>query len=116
MQETGPVAVSTLTMVEMRALLARRRERDITARIESQVFAAFEEDLRRGALIRHPVHDGVVQAAALMLAFLTDHPVRSLDALHLAMAREIGTSVFATADRVQAGAARALGMKVVRFD
>jgi predicted nucleic acid-binding protein len=38
-----------------------------------------------------------------------------LDALHLALARRIGTDIVATADRVVAAGAESLGLAVARF-
>jgi hypothetical protein len=52
----GPVAISDLTVVEMRSLLARRRrEKHVDSKLETRVFATFEDDIRRGFLIRHPI-------------------------------------------------------------
>jgi len=113
----GPVSISTLTVVEMRSLLARRRrERSIDARTEMRVWGTFEEDVRLGFLIRHPLEDGVVASAAHLLAVAARVPLRTLDVLHLAVAREIQANAVATADKVQAAGAQALGLSVVRFD
>jgi predicted nucleic acid-binding protein len=46
---------------------------------------------------------------------LPDHPLRTLDALHLAVVEAAGFEVMATADRVMANAAEALGVKVEGF-
>ncbi|HSO72847.1 MAG TPA: PIN domain-containing protein [Thermodesulfobacteriota bacterium] len=45
----------------------------------------------------------------------SDSSLATLDALHLALAREIGAEVLATADRNMADAAEAMGLEVVRF-
>jgi len=42
--------------------------------------------------------------------------LRTLDALHLTIAKEIQTEVVATADRMMAIGAEAIGFSVVRFD
>jgi predicted nucleic acid-binding protein len=42
--------------------------------------------------------------------------LRTLDALHLTIAKEIQTEVVATADRMMAIGAEAMGFSVVRFD
>jgi hypothetical protein len=39
-----------------------------------------------------------------------------VDAMHLAIAKEIQTDIFATADPVMASAGEKLGLSVVRFD
>jgi predicted nucleic acid-binding protein len=94
-----PVAIGRLTMLELRCL-----------------FAAFEEDVRAGALTVHPLEDAHAAAAVEIVARLKAQPLRSLDALHLAIALQIGATEVATADRAMAVAAAALGLKTVRFD
>ena len=55
-QEHGPVAISELSVVEMRSLLSRRRrERNIDSKMEARVFATFQEDIRQNFLICHPL-------------------------------------------------------------
>jgi predicted nucleic acid-binding protein len=46
---------------------------------------------------------------------LSGHTLRTLDALHLAIAQSAGTTMLATADRRMERAAEALGMGVVTF-
>src|SRR6266545_3824554 len=76
-QQHGPVAVSDLTIVEMRCLLARRRrEKRLTAGIEAEVFATFQEDIRRRFLVCHPFPAGLAMGAVNLMAFLSDIPVR----------------------------------------
>ena len=112
----APIAISTLTLVELRCLLARRRRRgEIDATYEMQVFATFEEDIRQGHLIQYPVENHVVAGAPGVITSLPDHPLRSLDALHLSIALDIGAQVVATADVVMAAAAEALALAVERF-
>jgi len=116
-QEHGPVVISELTVVEMRDLLARhRREGNIDPNIEGKVFATFEEDMRQKFLICHPLSDGVTRGAVNLLSVLSDLPLRMIDAMHLAIAKEIQTDIFATADPVMASAGEKLGLSVVRFD
>ena len=89
---------------------------EIDARLEREAFAAFEADARTGALIVEPLEDSYAAAAVEIVVRLKAHPLRTLDALHLAIARETGATEIATADRVMAAAAAALGLKTVRFD
>lgn len=113
----GPVDISDLTVLEMRCLLSRRRrEGNIDSKTETKVFATFEEDTRQKFLICHPLGAGLTLGAVNILSILSDLPIRTLDALHLAIAREIQAETLATADRVMAKGARALGLSVVRFD
>jgi predicted nucleic acid-binding protein len=116
-QEHGPVVISELTLVEMRDLLAKlRREGSLDSNAEIKVFATFEEDIRQKFLICHPLSDGVARGAVNLLSVLSDLPLRMVDAMHLAMAKEIQTDIFATADGIMATAAKAMGFSVVRFD
>jgi uncharacterized protein len=46
---------------------------------------------------------------------LADQPLRTLDALHLAVARTTGTRLVATADRALARAAQVLGFATITF-
>jgi predicted nucleic acid-binding protein len=115
-QEHGPVEISDLTAVEIRSLLSRRRrEREIDIKTETRAFAAFEEDVRRGFLIRNPLPATLAAGAVNLIASYPDVPLRTLDAMHLVVAQEIGAAVLATSDRVMAAGAEALGLAVVRF-
>ncbi len=115
-QQHGPVAISDLTIVEMRCLLfRRRREKTLTMGMEAEIFATFQEDIRRRFLICHPFPAGLAMGAVNLMVFLPDIPVRALDAMHLVMAKEIGSEVLATADRIMAEAGKALSLKVARF-
>ncbi len=108
--------VSALTVVEMRSLLARRRRMgDLEAVLESRVFATFLEDIRLGFLLREPLQDRHAAGALNLMASLPDIPLRTLDALHLAIACDAGSDTLATADRVMASAAERWGLRVVRF-
>jgi uncharacterized protein len=117
LQEHGPVAVSDLTVVEMRCLLARRRrEKEITVMLETEIFATFQEDIRRRFLICHPFPAELAAGAVNLMAILGNIPVRSLDAMHLVIAKEIGADALVTADKVMADAAKAFEFEVVRFE
>lgn len=57
-QAQPTAAVSRLTVVEFRCLLARRRRvGELTKAVELRVFASFEEDIRAGFLQVHPIAD-----------------------------------------------------------
>jgi len=116
LMEHGPVAISDLTVVEMRSLLARRRrEKHVDPKLEIRVFATFEDDIRRGFLIRHPMPATTIAGAVNLISTLPDVPLRTLDATHLVIAREIDASILATADRIMAAGAREMGLSVIRF-
>ena len=115
-QEHGPVEISDLTAVEIRSLLSRRRrEREIDIKTETRAFAAFEEDVRRGFLIRNPLPATLAAGAVNLIASFPDIPLRTLDAMPLVVAQEAGAAVLATSDRVMAAGGEALGLTVVRF-
>ena len=116
-QELDEPVVSSLTVVEMRSLLARhRRIGQLDEEMEAEVFATFQGDLRHGYLLLRSLEDNQVLAAAQLLVRLKEHHLRTLDALHLAACIGTGGDEIATADRVMAEAAEALGLQVVRFD
>lgn len=111
----GP-AISALTLVEFRCLLARRRRtRQIDAELESRALAEFDRHVRGGAWrLSTPAFGDYADARGLIDA-LPALPLRALDALHLAAARAVGAEEFATSDKIQAEAAESLGFTVHRF-
>lgn len=114
--QQAAAAISRLTVVEMRCLLGRRRrDGSISSRVASAAFRLFEDDVRRGHLEVHPLVDGHAVSALSLLDRLRRQPLRTLDALHLAVALELKAPVIATADRVMARAAAQLGLEVVAF-
>jgi hypothetical protein len=115
-QEHGPVAISDLTVVEMRCLLARRRrERTIDVKMEMEIYATFQEDIRQRFLICHPLPHGFAAGAVNLLSRLPSIPIRTLDALHLIIANELPADVIATADTVMAAGAKDMGLSVTIF-
>lgn len=116
LQQHGPVAISDLTIVEMRCLLARRRrEKSITLKMEMEIFSTFQEDIRQRHLICHPFPAGLASGTINLMALLADIPIRTLDALHLMIAKEIAAESLATADHIMAAGGKALGLKIVQF-
>jgi predicted nucleic acid-binding protein len=89
-QEAEP-HISTLTAVEMRCLLARRRRnRELTP---SRVARFRCVSGRRGArvMIQHRVDDKAVNGSLHLLEMLSEHPLRTLDALRLSIARQLAS-------------------------
>lgn len=109
--------VSRLAAVELRCLLARRRRAgDIAPEIEAEAYRLFERDVGRGHLDLRPLDDAhAVAALDLLDGRLRHHPLRTLDALHLAAALAASAAVIATADRVMGRAAADLGLDVATF-
>ena len=109
-------AICRLTVVEFRCVLARRRRAgDITAGYETRSVEAFTADITNGALTVHAVEDADFQAAVTLIGELRTQPLRTLDALHLAVARRLDAQIVATADRVMAAACKALGLQAETF-
>ncbi len=111
-----PVYISLLTKVEMKSLAARRaREGHSDVVTQGKVIATFEGDLAGGHLVLLP---HTVESFLIAESLLGSHPeiaLRTLDALHLGTMRAAGISTLATADRVMAQAAVALGMECEAF-
>jgi len=92
--------------------MARRfRELDLDAKTQGKVLATFEGDIALGHLVLLPHTVESFLTAESLLGAYPDIPLRSLDALHLGVMRSAGIEVLATADRVMAQAAAALGME-----
>ena len=116
LQRLGSAVISSLTVTEMRSLLSRRRRMgDLSVELESLLFAALLSDIDRGWLLQVPVGDARFAEATNLIARYPDHPLRTLDALNLTVAADLGVSVLATADRVMANAAASMGFQVARF-
>lgn len=115
-EHQGKPATAALTLVEFRCLLARRkRTGQIDAALEQHALAEFDGHVRGGAWRIHPLALGDHAAARDLIDIIPEIPLRALDALHLAAARACGATDFATADKIQADAANALGFTVHRF-
>ena len=115
-QEEPTAAISRLSVVEFRCLLARRRRAgEITKAIESRVYASFEKDVGAGFLQVYPVADEHLIAALSLITRLGRYPLRTLDALHLAIAQGIQCRRLATADKTMADAGKAVGLGIARF-
>lgn len=108
--------ISPLVKIEMRCLCARRRRRkEITPIMEMQVYSTFENDVEQGYLLQYAMEESVYERAVNLLNVLNAHPLRSLDALHLATAQHHRILHLATADEAMARAAEELKFKVKFF-
>jgi predicted nucleic acid-binding protein len=108
--------ISRLTVVELRcALSRRRRNREISTGIERAAFKLFESHVRDGLLDVLTMHDAHFVGALQILEDLRQIPLRTLDALHLAVARANKINAIATADRIMASAAKALKFETHAF-
>ena len=112
----APFQSSRLTLVEARSALARRRRiGQITCKLESDAFEELRTDIQDGALVLHALADSHVTHTLDILAKVPKVSLRTLDALHLSIAQEIGAARFATSDRNQGDAARLIGFELFYF-
>jgi predicted nucleic acid-binding protein len=88
---------------------------EIDVALESVLYAALLDDIAAGSLTLIPVEDARYDEAAQLIARYPEHPLRTLDALHLAVARHAGVDALASADTVMADAAQTMGFPVARF-
>jgi predicted nucleic acid-binding protein len=111
-----PAYISLLTTAEMRSLIARRtREGTIDAEAQARVLATFEGDIAMGHLVLLPHTVESFLVAESLIGAHPAIPLTTLDALHLGVMRSAGVTALATADRVMAQAAEALGMECEIF-
>ena len=116
LQGLDVAVISSLTVLEMRSLLSRRRRMgDVSVDLEHQLFAAFLEDIDRGWLQRYPLDDARYSEATTLIARHPEQPLRSLDALHLTVAAHAGIPMLATADAVMAAAGLSMGFQIAQF-
>lgn len=116
LQSRGLFQVCRLTVTEMRCALARRRRAGhIDAGIEVAAIGELRTDILNGALRVTPMSDDHFVEAYAIIESVPAIPLRPLDAVHIAVARRIAAPEFATADKTQAEAARALGFTVHDF-
>lgn len=80
-----------------------------------QIFATFEHDIEQGFLILHEVQNEDLNMARQLIDRLANFPLRTLDAIHLAIAERINTAALASADKVMLESADYLGMQIVSF-
>lgn len=88
---------------------------DLSVELESVLFAALLDDIDRGWLQRYSLDDAPFAEATNLIARYPEHPLRTLDALPLTMAADLGVFSLATADGVMADAAMSMGLQVMRF-
>lgn len=112
-----PVVMSEIGRIEITsAIVAARRADRIPD--SAQVLARFEADCRPGGPLKLlALRSSKVMERARQL--VVDHPLRALDAIHLAVALEDGLALagddgltFVTRGQQQADAARAVGFRV----
>lgn len=110
------LVISRLVVVECRCALARRRRNGaLDGEGEADAWRLFREDLANGHIRVLPLSDTRLIEALELIDRLRMHPLRTLDALHLASAIAAPSTRLATADRVMAAAGETLGLDVQFF-
>ncbi|MEX0383168.1 type II toxin-antitoxin system VapC family toxin [Spiribacter sp. 1M153] len=116
LQSLDVAVITRLTVTEMRSLLSRRRRMgELTDQLESVLFSALHEDIDRGWLQCYRIEDALFGEASRLITRYPEHPLRTLDALHLTSAMHFGIAELATADTAMANAAISMGFEVSRF-
>ncbi len=116
LKETCPAYICLLTKLEMISLMNRRvHEGHFGAATQADVLTTFEGDIIAGHLVLLPQSVEAFLWAESMLGFHAKTPLATLDALHLGVMRAAGLNILATADKVMARAATALGMECREF-
>lgn len=114
--EQDDTHISTLTVTEFRCLLARReRMKELGSASAQQIYATFEHDIEQGFLILHEVQNDDLVIARQLIDRLANLPLRTLDAMHLAIAERMNAEALASADKVMLDAADYLGIQTVSF-
>ncbi|HEY3567612.1 MAG TPA: type II toxin-antitoxin system VapC family toxin [Thermoanaerobaculia bacterium] len=112
LESVSPIVISDLTVAEFHVSLARKVKLGTLSAPQSDAAqAAFESHLREGLLQRVALRSSHHDAAG-RLASKSSVMLRTLDALHIAVAAGLGTPV-ATFDGRLADAARDLGVEVL---
>lgn len=108
---TGDLAVSHWTRVEFSSLLAREvRVRGLEPQTAGEADAQFEALVRESFLVLLPGADDFALAKAYLGNYATG--LRAGDALHLAIARNIGAEVVYSLDNTMMKAGKLLGVPV----
>jgi uncharacterized protein len=109
-------AISRLTYVEARSTLARkRREGRLSPEQELAAMRELNTDIQYGTNFVRPMAESDFLDAYHLIDDLPDLPLRTLDALHLCIARNLVVTELATADAVMRRVAERLGLKIAYF-
>lgn len=110
-------SISRLVSVEIHVVLTRKqRLGELTEPQAKRALTAFLADVDDGLFRMQPIENPHWDEAERLVAFSGVPGLRTLDALHLAVARVDQAQIFMTADTALAVAARALGMATPRLE
>lgn len=115
MLEASDAWASSLVRLELHSLVARRkRTKELTTNDAAQVVSTFGDDVKSGSIVLRTVTNTHVESAQLIFDRCPRVALRTLDALHLAIAMDGGADEIATGDELMAEAATELAL-AVRF-
>ncbi|TAG49455.1 MAG: PIN domain-containing protein [Betaproteobacteria bacterium] len=108
------VFLSDLNRVELRCMLARRlRSGEISAALEQAMWSQFLLDVSNEFFEPVAVPASAWTSATQLIDRVAPVALRTLDALHVALASTLPSITFVTADRAQRSAAQQLGLPTV---
>lgn len=109
LQDTSQLALCIITVPEIGSALNRRlREEFLTEEKYQQIKKQFSNDVHDATILQ--LSSGVIQRSLLLLE---QHPLRAMDALHIAAALAWHTELFVTADKKQDIAADKKGLQTI---
>jgi uncharacterized protein len=115
-KQTDRIAICQLSILEMRSTVARRaREGRFDALTAARVWSTFQIDISDELFEILSVVESDYSVATRMIDRVAPLPLKTLDAIHLAVAERATASSFATSDKHQLNAAEALGLKTISF-
>lgn len=112
--KAGQVCISSLSITEMAsALMKKVRTGELKKTDELLIWNTFLDDLGTGRIeVLIPDERQYERAADIIRELGSDHGIRTLDAIQLAVAQSSGTD-FLCSDRVALTIAEKMGMKVI---
>jgi uncharacterized protein len=116
MQGRRDLKISELCITEVVSAVARRkREGVITAKQAGEIRKALYSDAQSGSFQRLDISPAIHRHAEQMLLSTDSVALRTLDALHIALALAMEAQFLVTFDSRMAGAAELYGLEVVEL-
>jgi uncharacterized protein len=115
-QDTKSLVISSLSKLEMDCAINRRlRTKLIDEPYKQRVIDLFSQHVEQAFYVSLRVDEACYEQARKLIAQIS-YPLRSLDALHLAVARHANIVELITADKVMAESAKSLNFNVQYFE
>lgn len=115
-QNTKSLVISSLSKLELDCAINRKlRAKLIDESYQRSVIDLFAQHVEQAFYTALRVDDVSYELARKLMAHVP-HPLRSLDALHLAIARHANIAELVTSDKVMAESAKSLNFSVQYFE